>query len=100
MEYFSNSTPPKNITILWDYDNVTRGAARLFGFLPKETTSEIIGADSEVNGGTPTLFSNRLLDISSHFVDLVIPEIPSISCKRNSSGRDIIERIQLRAGHG
>ena len=42
MEYFSNNTPPKNITILWDYDNVTRGAARLFGFLPKETTSEII----------------------------------------------------------
>ena len=25
---------------------------------------------------------------------------PSIGCKRNSSGRDIIERIQLKAGHG
>lgn len=99
-EYFSDSTPPKNITILWDYDNITRGAARLFGFLPKETKSEILGADSDGNGGIPSLFSNRLLDVSSHFVDLVIPEIPSVSCKRNSSGRDIIERIQLRAGHG
>ena len=86
-EYFSPTD--QEIVMLWDYDNITRGAARLFGFLPKETESE--------NG---ILFSNRLLDVSSHFVDLVIPEIPSVVCKRNSSGRDIIERIQLRAGHG
>lgn len=86
-EYFSPTG--EEIVMLWDYDNISRGAARLFGFLPKETESE--------NG---ILFSNRLLDVSSHFVDLVIPEIPSVVCKRNSSGRDIIERIQLRAGHG
>jgi len=86
-EYFSPTG--EEIVMLWDYDNISRGAARLFGFLPKETESE--------NG---ILFSNRLLDVSSHFVDLVIPEIPSAVCKRNSSGRDIIERIQLRAGHG
>lgn len=93
-EYFkSPSDPERNVIILWDYDNVTRGAARLFGFLPKETSTEIVN-------GIPIMFSNRLLDVSSHFVDLVIPEIPSVACKRNSSGRDIIERIQLRAGHG
>jgi hypothetical protein len=86
-EYFNPTG--EEIVMLWDYDNISRGAARLFGFLPKETESE--------NG---ILFSNRLLDVSSHFVDLVIPEIPSVVCKRNSSGRDIIERIQLRAGHG
>ena len=89
-EYFHHPINTSGeITMLWDYDNITRGAARLFGFLPKETKST-----------NNVLFSNRLLDVSSHFVDLVIPEIPSISCKRNSSGRDIIERIQLRAGHG
>lgn len=93
-EYFkSPSDPERNVIILWDYDNITRGAARLFGFLPKETSTDIVD-------GIPTMFSNRLLDVSSHFVDLVIPEIPSVACKRNSSGRDIIERIQLRAGHG
>ena len=27
------------ITILWDFDNITRGTARLFGFLPKKKTS-------------------------------------------------------------
>ena len=93
-EYFkATSDPDKNVIILWDYDNITRGAARLFGFLPKETSTDIV---NEI----PIMFSNRLLDVSSHFVDLVIPEIPSVACKRNSSGRDIIERIQLRAGHG
>ena len=88
-EYFPPSGITEEVVILWDYDNITRGAARLFGFLPKETESS-----------NHLLFSNRLLDVSSHFVDLVIPEIPSVVCKRNSSGRDIIERIQLRAGHG
>jgi len=77
------------ITILWDYDNITRGAARLFGFLPKQKTSS-----------SRKLFSDRTPDVSSHFVDLSIPQIPSIGCKKNSSGRDIIERIQLKAGHG
>ena len=79
----------EEVTILWDYDNVSRGAARLFGFLPIEQTS--------VN---QKLYSDRTPDVSTHFVDLVIPEIPSIACKRNSSGKDIIERIQLKAGHG
>jgi hypothetical protein len=84
-----NSSSNDEITILWDYDNITRGTARLFGFLPKQKTS--------VN---QKLYSDRTPDVSSHFVDLAIPQIPSIGCKRNSSGRDIIERIQLKAGHG
>tara|TARA_B100000427_G_scaffold37184_1_gene26890 strand:+ start:280 stop:1425 length:1146 start_codon:yes stop_codon:yes gene_type:complete len=86
MEFKSSS---EEVTILWDNDNITRGAARLFGFLPKETTSS-----------SQKLFSNRTPDVSSHFVDLAIPQIPNIGCKRNSSGRDIIERIQLDKGHG
>lgn len=89
IEYFGDADSSEEVTILWDYNNITRGAARLFGFLPKSTTTS-----------SRVMFSNRLLDVSSHFVDLVIPEIPSIACKRNSSGRDIIERIQLKANHG
>ena len=79
----------EEITILWDFDNITRGAARLYGFLPKETSSV-----------SQRLYSNRTPDVSSHFVDLAIPQIPNIGCKRNSSGRNIIERIQLDKGHG
>ena len=79
----------EEITILWDFDNITRGAARLFGFLPKETSTV-----------SQRMYSNRTPDVSSHFVDLAIPQIPNIGCKRNSSGRNIIERIQLDKGHG
>jgi hypothetical protein len=103
-EYFPDSerdseNNPLELIMLWDYNNITRGAARLFGFLPKETHIASYSAGAGVDKKYE-FFSDRLLDVSSHFVDLVIPEIPSISCKRNSSGRDIIERIQLRAGHG
>ena len=76
-------------TFYWDYNNITRAAARCFGFLPKEKTTF-----------TKSLISERSPDVSQHYVDLVIPEIPSIACKRNSFGREIIERIQLSAAHG
>ena len=84
-----NGEGGEEIIFLWDYNNFTRGAARLFGFLPKvtETTNQ-------------KLYSDRSPDVSTHFVDLVIPEIPSISCKKNASGKEVIERIQLKAGHG
>ena len=88
--------PAITAEILWDYDNITRGAARLLGFLPKSVKT--VFEDS--NSSHSEVYSNRLLDISTHYADLVIPEIPSIACKRNSSGREIIERIQMKAGHG
>lgn len=79
----------EEFTILWDYDSVTRGAARLFGFVPEKKTSS-----------NRELVSNKMANFDSQYVDLVIPEIPSIACKKNSSGREIIERIQLKEGHG
>ena len=35
-----------------------------------------------------------------HFVDLVVPEIPYIACKRNSNGKNIIDRIPLDESGG
>ena len=97
MDYSGDNTGAREtVTILWDYDNITRGAARIFGFMPRSKTSVYLDTGSSVS----SLYSDRIIDISSHFVDLVIPEIPSITCKRNSSGREIIDRIQLKAGHG
>lgn len=86
---FSFDRPGKQITILWNYNNVSRGLARVLGFVPRNETT--VGEK---------LYSTRSPDFGSHFVDVVIPEIPSIICKRNSSGKDIIDRIQLSAGHG
>lgn len=75
--------------ILWDYNSVTRGAARLFGFSP-----------TKIKSSKRQVISSKMPNFDSQYVDLAIPEIPSIACKKNSSGREIIERIQLKEGHG
>ena len=49
----------EEITILWDYNNITRGTARLFGFLPKELTT--------VN---QKLYSDRTPDVSTTLLTL------------------------------
>ena len=35
------------------------------------------------------------VDITPHFVDVVIDELPYIACKQNASGRKIIDRIPI-----
>ena len=76
-------------TINWNKNNITRGAAKLFGFSTEDITSTAY-----------ELYSNKIPDISSQYVDLVVPEIPQIACKHNSYGKDIIERIHLTHLHG
>jgi len=76
-------------TIHWGKNNVSRGAARLFGFFADDTSTP----DGD-------LFSNKTPDISSHYVDLVIPEIPSKACKFTAYGKGIIERIPFDVFHG
>ena len=79
----------EEINILWDYDNITRACcASLWIFTQRNNKCF-----------TKIIFKQNP-DVSSHFVDLAIPQIPNIGCKRNSSGRNIIERIQLDKGHG
>jgi len=85
MKFKMEHTAGQNIQFLWDYDNVSRGAARLLGFLA------IPSASFEVSH-----HSDKPPDLSHHYVDLVIPEIPSIACKRNSHGREVVERMQIR----
>jgi hypothetical protein len=68
---------------------VSRGAAKLMGFFNQSITSS-----------SQKIHSQKQLDISQQHVDLVIPEIPAIACKRNAAGKEIIDRIPLHAGHG
>lgn len=42
----------------------------------------------------------NIVNQSIHFVDLVIPEIPSIACKVSSNGRNVIDRIPLNSPSG
>lgn len=80
---------PNEFTILWDHNQIARGAAKLFGFIQNSHTS------SQNSSNIHFIQSSKTPDISLHYVDLVIPEIPEIACKHNSYGKDIIERIIL-----
>lgn len=80
------------IKFLWNHSNVTKGAAKLFGFYPVESDS--FATDH---------YSDKPPDLSQHYVDLVIPEIPGIACKRSifNGGRlDIVARIHLTEPRG
>ena len=81
-----------SIKILWNHDNITKGAARLLGFNPIDDTSAVT-----------THYSVKPPDFSQHYVDLCIPEIPGIACKRIIRGaceKNIIDRIPLTFGTG
>ena len=64
-------------------------AYRLFGFFNIDDTSY-----------ATSYTSNNVVQQNIYFVDLVIPEIPYIACKRNSNGKNIIDRIPLDQGNG
>lgn len=80
-----NSSP---IKFLWAKNNVTKGAARLFGFHPVNTESP-----------HTTHYSEKPPDFSQHYVDLCIPEIPDMACKRTIK-KNILERIPLTNSTG
>ena len=77
-----------NIIYNWNTNDKTKNAARLFGFYP--TTSAI--ATSHTSDFVP--------DMSNHFVDIVVDEIPKIACKDNSIGKNTIERIYMNTDYG
>lgn len=64
-------------------------AYRLFGFFNIDDTSD-----------DTSYTSNNVVQQNIQFVDLVIPEIPYIACKRNSNGKNIIDRIPLNESRG
>lgn len=83
-------TDSNNFGFLWKSSN--NSAYKLFGARNKDFSSDMTSGDQ-------TNFPNSA-DQSIHFVDVVVPEIPSIACKFNSSGKNIIERIPLNYPNG
>ena len=80
------------IKFLWNHNNITKACARLFGFNPIESVS--FATDHH---------SDKPPDFSQHYVDLCIPEIPGIACKRiirRGGETNIIDRIPLTFGTG
>tara|TARA_Y100000591_G_C21783825_1_gene672618 strand:+ start:63 stop:1046 length:984 start_codon:yes stop_codon:yes gene_type:complete len=64
-------------------------AYRLFGFNNEDNNSD-----------NTSYTSDNVVQQSTQFVDLVIPEIPYIACKRNSIGKHLIDRIPLDCEQG
>ena len=71
----------KKVRFLWN--SSTGYSYRLFGFLNIDTEYKLSHT------------SDQVAQQNSHFVDLVIPEIPYIACKHNNTGKSLIERIPL-----
>lgn len=81
---------PSNMLILLFSDTTISGSSiyRLLGF-------------NNCNTGSLTSHtSQNVADISIHYVDLEVKEIPYIACKKNPTGKSIIDRIPLDAGLG
>ena len=70
----------------FDFTN-HKASARLLGFNP--------GTNPAATGISPFP-----IDLSNHYVDVVVPEIPSIACKRTATGKNVIERIPLNSATG
>tara|TARA_Y100001958_G_C21224103_1_gene549459 strand:- start:326 stop:1564 length:1239 start_codon:yes stop_codon:yes gene_type:complete len=71
---------------LWD-DITQNSAASILGF--NNTTDYNTSHVSEVNP-----------DMTIHYIDLIINEIPYIACKKNALGKKLIERIGIVNGIG
>ena len=47
-----------------------------------------------------TRVSTNVTDMSVHFVDVEVKEIPYIACKKNPTGKNIVDRIPIDVGFG
>ena len=75
-------------TFTMDWNDVDGYAYRLLGF------------NNTNYAASSTHKSDNVVQQSTQFVDLVIPEIPYIACKRNSIGKHLIDRIPLDCEQG
>ena len=75
----------------WNTNSITRKAAKLFGFY--------VDGPSTTNSATSHT-SDFVPDMSIHYTDLVVDEIPYIACKNNPSGHHVVDRIPLNVDYG
>ena len=86
---FKLKGPNRTFSVTFENNNLHR----LFGFVLDENNQ--IGTTYK-----NSIISQNPIDKSTHYVDLVIPEIPHIACKLNSVGQNVIDRIPLMTEAG
>lgn len=75
----------------WNTNSITKKSAKLFGFY--------VDGPSTTNSATSHT-SDIVPDMSIHYTDLVVDEIPYIACKNNPAGHHVIDRIPLNVDYG
>ena len=85
-------------TFTLHWDNLKKSANRFLGFkgIDEESKSNPNSEDDikwDSNSIDYYCISNIMPDLTNHFVDLVIDEIPYIACKKNPLSKSILERI-------
>ena len=86
-----NTSGSSSFKFVWDSSDKTRKAARIFGFY--------VDGPSTTNSATSHI-SDIVPDMSIHYTDLVVDEIPYIACKNNPEGHHVIDRIPLNVDYG
>jgi len=74
------------LKFFWDKIPKSRAAAKLFGF-------SLNGPSTQFYSTSHT--SDKMPDLSMHYVDLIIDEIPLKACKHTGRGGHLIERLPL-----
>ena len=74
------------LKFFWDKIPKSRAAAKLFGF-------NVNGPSTQFYSTSHT--SDKMPDLSMHYVDLIIDEIPLKACKHTGRGGHLIERLPL-----
>ena len=83
-------------------DNVTNYNFKfLFSQITENSAASILGFDNtDSSTFLTTQTSTFHPNMTIHYVDLIIDEIPYIACKKNAKGKKLIERIGLTNGIG
>ena len=83
-----------DMTFTFNWKSTNSLSYKLFG-------ASLIDNDNAKQDSTNYKWSSKnIVDQTKHFVDLVIPEIPSISTKKSLIGRNVIDRIPLTTPSG
>ena len=88
-----------------DFDSTTNkfnfGAPVTFDFSTYKASARLLGFNpGDSSAATTGHISPFPIDLSNHYVDVVVPEVPSIACKRTATGKNVVERIPMTASAG
>ena len=85
------------------YNIVSTAGDFKFNFQSGDVASShhLLGVLQNNNDSESANFTSHYIpDMSVHFLDVVVPEIPYIACKMNQKGRSVLSRIPITDGPG